>query len=148
MADREIGGDVEVTSTVQWRNDHGQFMRVIDDAAEAAVKETVAAGVEAAVTILAPHRRSGALQGSIGPFMNGSRQGGWYAGSGHAMPQEHGSVGHPIGAEGQILANKERGFYAKGPVDHPGNPALHFMRESYRIVSRGLLRRVARRIPG
>jgi hypothetical protein len=146
--DHEYGGDVEVSSTVQWRSDDGRFARALDNAAEGAVKETIAYGVELAMAILAPHRRSGRLAGSLGPFMNGPAQGGWYAGAGHALPQEHGARPHTIGAPGQILANKETGFFAKGPVNHPGNPALHFMRDSYRLASRNLMHGVAKRLPG
>lgn len=146
MADREIGGDVEVSSTVQWKSDDGRFAKVIGAAATASVKEAIGEGVRIAVE-LAP-KRKGDLARSIAPFMNGPSQGGWIAGSGHAMPQEHGARAHKIGYEGQILANKEQGFYAKGPVKHPGNPATHFMRDSYRLVSRTLLSKMKRKLPG
>lgn len=36
---------------------------------------------------------------------------------------EHGAVSHPIGGGGQLLANPEAGFVARGPVSHPGMAA-------------------------
>jgi hypothetical protein len=36
---------------------------------------------------------------------------------------EHGAVPHPIGGGGQLLANLEAGFVARGPVQHPGMAA-------------------------
>jgi len=36
---------------------------------------------------------------------------------------EPGADPHPIGAAGQVLVNSETGFFARGPVDHPGMAA-------------------------
>lgn len=66
------------------------------------------------------------------------------AGSGHALPQEEGARPHSIGYPGQKLVNKKKRFYAIGPVQHPGNPATHFMARAAEIVGASLPKRVAR----
>lgn len=48
--------------------------------------------------------------------------------------QEEGGDPHEIGEPGQNLYNREEAFEATGPVHHPGNPARHFLQNSWRMV--------------
>lgn len=144
--EREIGGDIEMNTNVHWRDTSGRFLAGIDDAGERAVKETVKEGVELAVKF-AP-KRSRKLSLSIHPFYSGGGFGGWVMGTGYGLAQEKGARRHPIGDEGQVLANKEQEFFAIGPVDHPGNPAVRFMARSYEIASKSLMRRIKAHAPG
>lgn len=127
-------GPVEITTSVHWRDEFGRFARAIDTAGDRATLEAANKGAFLAAAF-AP-KRSLKLAGSIQSFIIAAGQGGWMAGSGHALPQEHGARPHPIDShDGGPLANKETGFYApSGHVDHPGNPATHFMLRAFEIV--------------
>lgn len=133
---------VGVSTHVRWRNSLGQFASAIDNGAQRAMVE---AGERGALTAaaLAP-KKTRALAGSIHPILLGAHEAAWRFVSAYGMAQEKGAVPHSIGEPGQVLANKEDEFFARGPVWHPGNPATHFMRDSYLIVS-GLLMGIVRK---
>lgn len=133
----EYGGEMEIATTVHWRDQFGRFMADIDAAGATATKGAAAKGAYLAA-VFAPKRKL-TLAASITPFYISSTQAGWTAGSGHALPQEHGARAHDIGSPGQKLGSRETGFFAIGPVHHPGNPATHFMKRAYDIVKGDLL---------
>lgn len=88
-------------------------------------------------------RRSGFLAGTVRP--NGH---GFEATAGYAAAQDAGAGPHSIGAPGQVLGNEDDGFGpVKGPVEHPGNPATHFMRDALRLVNRKLMQIIRSNMP-
>lgn len=140
-------GDVTVTTRVQWRNALGQFSNDIDRAGELAIEEASREGAALAAA-MAP-KKSGWLAGAIEAFGAGA-SGGWrFTGVPHGMAQEKGARPHPIPLEDdpdKILANKAEGFFAKGQVQHPGNPAVRFMQRAYDLVYPTILRRIGSHI--
>lgn len=44
---------------------------------------------------------------------------------------EGGAKQHPIGSSGQILSNPEAGFFARGPVSHPGMEARPILEPAF-----------------
>lgn len=137
-------GDVTVSTRVQWRNGLGQFSDDIDRAGVLAIEEVSREGAALAAAF-AP-KKKGRLAAAIEAFASGG-SGGWrFSGIPYGMAQEKGASAHSIGEEGQILANKEEGFFARGPVPHPGNPAVRFMQRAYDAVYPTILRRIGSHI--
>lgn len=125
---------VGISTRVQWRDEFGRFASALSVAAKRSEEEGSALGAAIAAG-LAP-RRSGALAGGIHSTGHGFATGG----QPYAVPQEEGAGAHIIGAAGQTLANEAEGFGpVKGPILHPGNPAVHFMREALRMVNGRLM---------
>lgn len=135
--------EIRVTSHVQFRDEFGRFALAIHEGAEAAIVQAAQRGAFLAA-VLAP-KRTFRLAGSIEPFAGGM-QGGWTVSTPYAMAQEKGAGPHPIGAPGQVLAGDGFGP-VRGPVMHPGNPAVHYMKRSYDIVSKELLSILRRNMP-
>lgn len=128
--------EVHVTTSVQWRDEFGQFAKHIEEGAEEGIAAAANEGAFLAA-VLAP-KRTGRLAASINPFTNGL-QGGWTTqGVPYAMAQEEGASPHEIGAPGQVLSGDDFGP-ARGPVTHPGNPAKHYMKRSYDLVAPKLI---------
>lgn len=139
------GGDVKLVTHVHYRDDLGRFAKAIDRGAQEAIIDVSTQGA-ATAKVLAP-KKTGRMAATIQPFSTGGGSGGWAVGMDYSMPQEFGAGPHSIGAEGQVLANKEDQFFAIGPVMHPGNPATHFMKKSYNIMKGRIMGIVRRHMP-
>lgn len=126
---------VPVTTRVQWRNEFGRFEAAIDTGAQRAEKQSGEIGAHIAAG-LAPHAK-GILAGSIHSTGHGFATGALP----QALPQEEGASPHLIGAEfDAVLENPEEGFGPViGPVLHPGNPAVHYMRDALKLVNSRLM---------
>lgn len=137
--------EVGVTTRVQWRNNLGQFASDISEAGEGAIEDASREGVNLAAAFAT--KRTGRMAGEI-HTIGGGASGGWATGgTPYALAQEEGASAHEIGAPGQTLGNEEDGFGpVKGPVMHPGNPAVHFMRRAYEIVAPKLLDKIRARL--
>lgn len=134
---------VSVTTRVQWRNRLGQFSNDIDEAGEGAIEEASREGAKLAAGFAT--KRTGRMAGEIHTIGGGS-SGGWATGgTPYAMAQEEGASAHIIGEPGQTLSGDDFGP-VKGPVLHPGNPAVHFMRRAYEIVGPKILAKIAARL--
>lgn len=85
----------------------------------------------------------------------------WGSNVPYAAPQEFGARPHPISAYVSFYWDKvgrqwlhppayERitGYPGADPISHPGNPARHFMRDSYQIMSRRIAAIAKMRYPG
>lgn len=127
--------EVHVTSSVQWRDEMGRFAEHIEEGAKEGIAAAAHEGAFLAA-VFAP-KRTLRLAGSIDPFTNGL-QGGWTVSTPYAMDQEEGAGPHEIGRPGQILSGDGFGP-VKGPVMHPGNPAVHYMKRAYAIVAPKLI---------
>lgn len=139
-----MSGNVQITNRVYWRDSMGQFAAAIGTGAARAIVEASEEGARLA-SEFAPKGRTLRLAGGIHPISRGAGQGGWATSDvPEALPQEKGAAPHVIGADGSFLASKEDGFFAKGPVWHPGNPAVHYMARSLAFM-RGRLTSLLRR---
>jgi hypothetical protein len=150
---------VVYTNRVIARNNFGQFIRECEQAAEATVEQTVTEGAEIAASF-AP-KRTLRLASSIKPFMLSRTSGVWGTNVPYAASQERGAVPHPISAYVSFYWHKvgrqwlhppeyERlfGFPGADPIQHPGNPATHFLRDSFQIMSRRITTIAKARYPG
>lgn len=125
--------DVGFKSHVRWRDESGRFAAAMTDGARRSQEE--AGKIGAALAIALAPERDGILKGSI--HANGA---GFEADAGYAAAQEEGAGPHEIGAPGQVLGNEDDGFGpVRGPVEHPGNPAVHYMRDALRLVNARLM---------
>lgn len=141
------GGGVAIENKVYWRNDLGQFAAAISTGGARAIEEASNEGARLA-SELAPKGRTGRLAAGIHPISRGGGQGGWATSDvPEALPQEEGASPHVIGEPGQLLANKEDGFAARGPVWHPGNPAVHYMQRSLSFMRTRLTSILRRNMP-
>lgn len=132
------------------RNQIGQYIErgerachdaVVDQLQESAILAQVQAPV-----------KTGQLKNSIGYRMTGEYEGVVEATAAHAAPQEFGAGPHSIGAPGQTLFNPSDSsgsrFFAKGPVQHPGNPPVGFLASALDAAEAGLLPKLRRNWPG
>ena len=123
--------DVGISTRVQWRDEFGRFAQALDAGAQRSQKEASDIGA-ALAKALAPKGATGMLSGGIHSTGSG------FATSAlkYAVPQEEGAGAHDIGEPGQVLGNEDDGFGpVRGPVRHPGNPAVHFMRDALKLVN-------------
>lgn len=118
----------------QWRNEFGRFASAMDTGAQRSQSE--AGDIGAALAAALAPKRSGFLAGSI--HGNGH---GFEADADYAAAQEEGAGPHLIGAGfDKVLVNEGEGFGpVLGPVEHPGNPATHFMRDALKMVNARLM---------
>lgn len=150
---------VHVSNRVVVRNKMGQFIRECEDAAQRTVVEAINEGADLSAA-LAP-KRTGALAASIVPLVLSRTSGVWGSSLKYAMPQEEGSVRHALPADVSFWWEREArmwmppdvylrvtGYPGNDPIDHPGNPATHYLRDAYRVISRRLVKIAAKHYPG
>lgn len=148
-----------VSTHVVARNRFGQFIRAVEQAATETVLDTATQGAAASAT-LAP-RRTGALAGSIKPFVVSRTAAVWGSNLKYALPQETGSVAHDLPAnvsffwerEGRMWMTPDQylartGYPGNDPIQHPGNPATHYLRDGYRSIRGRMLAIAAKHYPG
>lgn len=127
--------DIPVTARVYWRDPFGRFMRETDEASADAIQAASRQGSELAKAFAS--KRTGEMAGEIHPIGSGMH-GGWAAGSSpQTEPQEFGAGPHEI----------PNAFGWGVTVQHPGNPAQHFMKRSFDIISAKLAAMVQARLP-
>lgn len=133
---------IAVKTRVQFRDELGRYASAVEHGAEEAQHEASAVGAVLAKA-LAP-RRSGALAGGIHSTGHGFATGGLP----QDLPQEEGASAHIIGEAGQILGNRDEAFGpVRGPVLHPGNPAVHYMRNAFRLLKPRLMGIIRSKMP-
>ena len=126
-------GHLVVRQDTFLRDESGRFLAEFHEKCSLAAF-TLAEMVARWARVYAPFRK-GTLKASIRPFSTGGTSAAAVADAPHAAPQEFGAGPHPIGDEGQALGNREEGFFAKGPVAHPGNPATFFLERAGAAVA-------------
>lgn len=132
---------IGISCRTQWRNSSGQFASRMESGAEAAQEEAGEVGAALAAA-LAP-KRSGALAGSI----HGTGSGFATGDLPEAVPQEEGAGPHLIGAGfDKVLVGDDFGPVL-GPVLHPGNPAVHFMRDALKLVNGRIMGIIRSKMP-
>lgn len=117
--------ELEVSLETRFRDESGRFIEEVREGASESAEEladTIAA--RAIVNVASRLRvRSGQLLGGIDSRMVSAFVGeAFVAGVKHAAPQEEGAGPHPI----------PNAFGWGITVDHPGNPAVHYMRDAGR----------------
>lgn len=141
------------------RNSFGQFIRECEAAAEATVQEMVDDGAKVAAG-LAP-KRTGRLAASIKGFMLSRTSGVWGTNLKYAAPQEFGAAPHEITAYVSFFWDKvgrmwlhpdqylyQFGHFGADPINHPGNPATHYMQQSWAIMSPRFVELAKKYYPG
>lgn len=147
MAGSIYSGDIIVSTTSGFlRDESGRFLSAVDEGATAAVHEI--ADAMAGMAILFAPKRRGVLAASIEGVQLAAHEAAAIATAPHAAPQELGAGPHIIGADGELLANKEDDFHTHGPVLHPGNPATHFLARAARAVAPRGVGIVRKHMPG
>lgn len=135
-----MNAPVEVSARVFFRDPFGRFMEQIDDAAEKTAYAAAKRGANLS-KVFAP-KRTVRLASAIYAYRHGTgKTAGWkVTGVPYAASQEEGARPHAIGADGQVLANEADNFGpVQGPVQHPGNPATHFMEKARKQVASELI---------
>lgn len=110
---------LEATASVQWRNEFGRFASAIEAGAERSQEEASEIGAALAAA-LAP-KKKGTLAGSIHSNGHGFATGDLP----EALPQEEGAAPHEI----------PNSFGWGITLEHPGNPAVHYMRDALKLVN-------------
>lgn len=137
-----MAGGVVVRTRVQFRDHLGQYASAVERGGEEAQHELSDIGA-ALAKAFAP-KRSGQLAGGIHSTGHGVATGG----NRQDLPQEEGAGPHLIGEAGQTLGNRDDGFGpVKGPVLHTGNPAVHYMRNAFRLLKPRLMPTIRRHMP-
>lgn len=138
---------IHVRNTVVARNNLGRFIAECDAAATRTVEQTVNEGERNAKSF-AP-KKTGALARSIKGFMYSARSGGWGAGTDHWKFQEDGTAPHGITGRVRFWWENEgrEWFPGDNEIQHPGNPATHFLRRSYAIARRAMMEHARRNYP-
>lgn len=139
------------------RNNFGQFIRDCEQAANATVLDTVQEGADLAASF-AP-RRTGRLASSIKPFMLSATSGVWGSGLKYAAAQETGAKRHTITPNVQFFWDKAGRWWIAPekywggdppfpPINHPGNPGTHYMKQSAAIMRRRMTQIAKTHYPG
>lgn len=125
-------GSFEVSYRSLLRDESGKFISEVEAGAVRSVTE-LANQTRDLARVFAPRRR-GWLASQIESFIFGT-----YAetvsSADYAAAQEKGAGPHSIGADGQLLSNRDEGFSARGPVLHPGNPAVRYLARAGQAVA-------------
>lgn len=138
--------EIEFQTNVIARDNFGRFIAHVEEGITTSVEEAIIAGAEAG-RAAAPHK-TGALEGSIQPAMTGAHSGVVTVGTDHWRYQERGTAPHKIKGTVRFWWEREGREWNPGPnqINHPGNPALHFMRTAYRVATRTLKAALPRNI--
>lgn len=126
----ESVGAIRIHNRTRLRDESGRFLAEVHKGASRAALAIANLGLRVAGN--AAPKRTGRLRASARSRRTGPYTAEVSFAAPYAQEQESGAGPHSIGRPGQILANKEQEFGpTRGPVNHPGNPATHFMRKGY-----------------
>lgn len=155
MAEMRVAASTRVIA----RNSMGRFIADCEQAAQDTVSEIVKEGADKSRDF-APEK-TGALKKSITPVVVSRTQGHWFSDLPYALPQETGSVPHPIVGSPDLAFYWEKygrdfipaRFLYQDPdaitvVSHPGNPATHFLQRGYDAVKRRAISIAKKHYPG
>lgn len=140
---------VALTPTVTARDEIGRFINLCEAAGVSTLDELADLGMRQA-RIQAPKgkkrdRRTPKLVDSLFKLV-GLNTVRWGSTARHALPQETGSVPHDIPGSVRFWWEREGRMWRPGDntIRHPGNPATHWLSQSYEYVMANALR-VARK---
>lgn len=136
---------MHVGTQVHMRDELGRFIKEVEGAATKAVERSLQVG-ESAAKARAPIR-TGRLRNSFFPAVLSRTSGVLTNTAPYARWQDEGAGRHPLPAnvsffwerEGRMWMPPEvylrvTGYPGADPIDHPGNPATHFMDAGYRAM--------------
>lgn len=119
-------------------DESGRFISAVTEGCTEAITRAVDEGESLAV-INSPKGPTGQLASSIKGLVMSATEGIIVATAPHAIFQEKGAGPHLIPSllrGGKVfLYNPQELFAALGPVEHPGNPATHFLRRAGDVVA-------------
>lgn len=140
------GGSVTASARFVGRNNIGEFIRECELAATATIEEIVTEG--AIISRQLAPRRTGALVASIEGAVLSRTSGQWIADTPYALAQELGASPHKITGNPHLAFYWEKAgrwfvpsevFYnlpmAITEVNHPGNPAVHYLLQAYEAMT-------------
>lgn len=126
--------DLEVgTNVIYARSDRGRFLDRIHSGARRGLKETADEGARIARNLAT--KKTGQMAGSITSTV-GTSGASWSVHSGHWAYQEFGTRPHFIGGSVSFFWDRAGRRWVPGSntIHHPGNRAVHFMRDSFDAV--------------
>lgn len=137
-------GELTVYATVQNRDSSGRYIAGIHERARRAIEETVKAGAE--VGKAGASVKTGAMQASITGVVFSDFSGGVTVGTDHWRYQNAGTAPHEITGDVSFFWEREgRPWFAgTNTINHPGNPALHFMDQAADFCRRDFMDAVRR----
>lgn len=149
---------MRVSSDVIVRDNFGRFIADIDGAATKTVEDSLNVGIRAARR--AAPSRTGRLKGSFVAAVLSRTSGVFLNNAPYAGAQDQGARRHAIPARVSFFWDKmgrrwmwpetyERvtGHAGADPIDHPGNPATHFMDAGYDAIKRRMPEILRRNYP-
>lgn len=156
---------VAVSNQVIARNNLGQFIADVEEAATQTVSDAIEEGAKLSREIAPRGRkddpRTDSLVDSIKTELTGRTSGRWYSDARHALPQEFGARPHDIRGNPRLEFFWEREgrrwipasvlYRQPGLVDvvhHPGNRPQPFLRPAYEIVQQKLMEIARKNYPG
>ena len=139
-------GSLEVgTNVIYGRQDRGRFLGRIHDGARRGLKESADEG--ARIARLLATKKTGRMAGTI---TSGSGTSGayWSVGTSYWATQEFGTRPHDITGWVRFYWAREGRSWTPGPntIHHPGNRAVHFMRDSFEQVRPMIMPNIRRNI--
>lgn len=146
--------DLAISNRVVARNGIGRFLSQCEEAATATVNDAIDRGAKlskgfAPVGVKADPRTI-RLRDSIESEMTGATSGHWYASARHAIPQEKGGSPHFQTGDVSFYWEKKGRSWAPGSnlINHPGNPATHYLKRAYDIVMKQVMDIAREKYPG
>jgi hypothetical protein len=150
---------IAVSNQVHVRNNMGQFIRDIEGAATRTIEDALEEGIAAAQA--AAPVRTGRLRDSFVPLILSRTSGVFFNNAPYAMAQDQGAVRHFLPANVSFWWEKMgrewmppdvylrvTGHPGADPIDHPGNPATHFMDAGMRRIRARIHAIMQRNYPG
>lgn len=148
-----------VSADVIVRDGFGRFIADIEGAATKSIADALDVG-QAVAKSQAPVR-TGRLQGSFAAAILSRTSGVFFNTAPYAKYQDQGAGPHTISAyvsffwerEGRMWLSPDAylamtGYPGADPINHPGNPATHFMDAGYRAIKRAMPGILQRNYPG
>lgn len=122
--------EARLTNSVTVRDHTGRFLDRYQEKKRRGLEELMKAGAKRARE-LAPFQ-TGRLASTI-RYSTGTSGGSWSVGTGYWGPQEFGARPHSMRGDVTFYWQREARFWRSGDniINHPGNPAVHFMRRSF-----------------
>lgn len=144
---------LHVSPEIRYRDESGRFLADCDAAGTAAVQAVVDEGVSIARRLAPdspfPDPRGPDITSGLEGVMTGPMTGHVVSRARHTLAQERGASAHSIGAPGQLLGNRAKGWGpVRGPVRHPGNAPQPFMGPMYAILRKKMIDVMRQFYPG
>lgn len=154
---------MHVSNEVHVRDDFGRFIADVEGAATKVVEDAINAGVDAARTEVQINlwTRTGRLLNGFVPVIVSRTMGQFFNTAPYAEFQDQGTAPHPLPARVSFFWERmgrewmwpeayeaATGHPGADPINHPGNPAVHFMDAGYKAAVRAARIAMPKYYPG